>query len=106
MDNVFANQFVFTLTKLDRIAKVSEAVRAAGVVGAQEPGHEFHFASTAAQSCHTKGYELLILSAVLVLLFVGNVATVVRPCLCLVCHGLMRTPSNQGTKSLQTIFGL
>lgn len=106
--SVFADWVVFMLIKLDKSAEVSEAVRAACIVGAgEETGHKFHFASTAVQSCETQDYELLILlvSIIPLLLLGGNVATVVLPCYRLVCHNLLRTPYNQGTKSSQITFG-
>ena len=101
-NNVFANRIVFVLVKLDKSAEDSEAVGAG-----EETGHKFHFASTAVQSCSTQDYELLILSVsvIHVLLFRGNIANVVLPCYRLVCHGLLRNPYNQGTKSPQTTFG-
>lgn len=81
-NNVFANRIVFTLIKLDKSTEVSEAVAAAHIVGAgEEAGHKFHSASTALQSFSTQDYELLILSVSIipVLLFEGNIATVVLP---------------------------
>lgn len=98
------------LVKLNRSAQVSEAVGAAFIVGAgEETGHKFHFASTAVEGCSTQDYELLILSVEFIptLLFFwgGNVATVVLPWHCVVGHSLLRTPSNQGTRSLQTTLG-